>query len=606
MKTSSKRAVKQKLSTSWDLSPLFKNDTDPAIDKELSRAKLETERFVNKWKDRSDYLENEKALLEALSDYERWITDTGVVGKAGYYFWLRLSQEENNSKLKARGSKIQDQARKLANDTEFFMNRLSKIKPVNQKKFLTDKKLSHYHAFLDDLFKNAKYILSEAEEKILTLKGGPAHGKWVSMTSNLLAKEERLVIDNNGNKTPLPWTEIISLCSSKKKKVRDQAVEAFNDILARHLDPAEHEINAILDNKKTGDELRGFSRPDEGRHLSDNINTEAVDAMLEEVEKRFDISKRFYKLKAKLLKQKTLAYHERNVPYGTLPDGISYDQAVEDVGKVLAELDDEFYKIYTKFVKDGHIDVFPKKDRSGGAFCAHDLITAPTYILLNHTGKFQDVLTLAHEVGHGINNELIKTKQSAIYFGTPTSTAEVASTFIEDYVFDKMTEKAEDKERLVINMAKLNDDVSSIFRQVACYRFEQELHDTFRKEGYLDKDKIGQIFRKNMRAYMGPAVDQSVGSENWWVYWSHIRSFFYVYSYASGLLISKSLREKVSADKKFVTEVKKFLSAGESNSPKNLFADLGINISEKEFWSRGLDSIDRLLKETENLARKYG
>lgn len=599
------KGPKKHLPTSWNLSPLFKSDSDPAIKKELERAQIETEHFVNKWKNRTDYLENTKSLLEALRDYERWITDTGTVGKTGYYFWLRLEQEENNPKLKAMASKIQDQARKLSNDTEFFLNRLSKISPAQQKEFLAEEKLKHFHTFLTDLFKTAKYVLSEAEEKILTLKGGPAHGRWVSMTSNLLAKEERVVMDDKGKKSAKPWTEIIALASSKKKRVRDEAARAFNDILARQLDPAEHEINAILDNKKTGDMLRGFSRPDESRHISDNIDTEVIDVMLKEVEKRFDIAKRFYKLKAKLLKQKTLAYHERNVPYGTLPEGISYEEAVEKVGCILKDLDDELYDIYKDFVSSGKIDVYPKKDRSGGAFCAHDMITQPTYILLNHNGKYQDVLTIAHEVGHGINNELIKKKQSAIYFGTPTSTAEVASTFIEDYVFDKLTEDFSGKQKLVINMAKLNDDISSIFRQVAAYRFEQELHDTFRQTGYLDKNTIGKIFQKNMKAYMGPAVLQSPGAENWWVYWSHIRSFFYVYSYASGLLISKSLKEKTLADKQFIKKVKEFLSAGESNTPKNLFADLGIDITDKKFWSDGLDSIDDLLTETEKLAKQY-
>jgi oligoendopeptidase F len=155
-------------------------------------------------------------------------------------------------------------------------------------------------------------------------------------------------------------------------------------------------------------------------------------------------------------------------------------------------------------------------------------------------------------------------------------------------------------------MQKLNDDVSSIFRQVACYRFEQELHKDFRGKGYLSKEEIGKLFQKHMAAYMGNAVLQSAGSENWWVYWSHIRYFFYVYSYAGGLLISKSLQHSVKQDPALIQKVKEFLSAGLSDSPKNIFGRLGIDISDKRFWDTGLDEVESLLDETERLAKKLG
>ncbi|MCL4415499.1 MAG: M3 family metallopeptidase, partial [Actinobacteria bacterium] len=229
-------------------------------------------------------------------------------------------------------------------------------------------------------------------------------------------------------------------------------------------------------------------------------------------------------------------------------------------------LDFEFADIYTGFNQNRQIDIYPKKGKRGGAFCSYWLISQPTYILLNYTDKLRDVTTLAHESGHGINNELIKKKQNALNFGTPTSTAEVASTFMEDFVLQEILKTADDETKFSIIMAKLNDDVSTVFRQIACYQFEQELHNKFREKGYLSHKEIGKIFKKNMEAYMGKWVEQSEGSENWWVYWSHIRTYFYVYSYSSGLLISKSLQNSVKQDPKFITKVKEFLSAGLSES----------------------------------------
>jgi oligoendopeptidase F len=272
----------------------------------------------------------------------------------------------------------------------------------------------------------------------------------------------------------------------------------------------------------------------------------------------------------------------------------------------LKDLDTEFAEILSRFIIDGQFDVYPRKGKVSGAFCAHNLLSQPTYILLNHTNRLNDVLTLAHELGHGINNEFIRKNQNALNFGTPISTAEVASTFMEDFVLQEILKKADDELKLSIMMMRLNDEVSTIFRQVACYRFEQELHQEFRRKGYLSKEDLGTLFQRHMTAYMGDHVEQSPGSENWWVYWSHIRSFFYVYSYASGLLISKSLQRSVKENPRFIEKVKDFLSAGLSASPKNIFQRLGIDITDIRFWDNGLDEVEALLNKTTKLAGRLG
>lgn len=394
--------------------------------------------------------------------------------------------------------------------------------------------------------------------------------------------------------------------SDKNKKVRDSSASAFNKILAKNLDIAEAEMNAVLDDKKSDDELRKYKRPDEARHLGDDMDSSSVDAMLEVVSKRFDISARYYKLKAKLLGLSKLEYHERNVPYGNLDKKYSYEDSLKLVHKTLSAIDKNFGEIIEGFINQGRADVFPAKGKRDGAFCVHWKIEHPTYLLFNHTDKLNDVLTLAHEFGHGINNELMRNKQNSLNFETPLSTAEVASTFMEDFVLDELMKEANEELRLALMVMKLNSDISTIFRQVACYRFEQELHEGFRDKGYLSKEDIGKIFQKWMSAYMGPGVEQSSGAENWWIYWSHIRSFFYVYSYASGLLISKSLQHSVKKNKKFVEKVNEFLSAGTSDSPRNIFLKTGIDIHDKNFWESGIAEIESLLNETEKLAKKLG
>jgi oligoendopeptidase F len=590
----------------WNLRQLFDSDDDPGMEEKRRLLEKKSYGFINKWRGRNDYLRDPSILRKALDEYDEWKRLCGSEGDEGYYFWLRTTQDQNDPKLKAKFNQIEHLSKKIENDIQFFYLRIAKIPVKQQKRFLEYAGLKAYKHVLDRIFAESKYLLSEPEEKILNLKSPTSYSNWVRMTSGFLAKEEKEVILENGKRDNRNFSEILSLMNNKQKTVRDSAAKAFNYILRKNVDVAESEMNSILANKKTDDELRGISRPDFSRHISDDIESGIVDSLINTVSQRFDISSRYYSLKARLLKVRKLKYYERNVEYGNVSKKYPYYESLRLVQKVFKELDEEFAGILDGFIKNGQFDVYPRKGKSSGAFCAHHLISQPTYILLNHTNRLNDVLTLAHELGHGINNELIRAKQNALNFGTPLSTAEVASTFMEDFVLRDILKKAGDELRLSIMVMRLNDEVSTIFRQVACYRFEQELHQEFRQKGYLSKEEIGKLFQKHMASYMGRSVEQSPGSENWWVYWGHIRSFFYVYSYASGLLISKSLQNSVKADPKFISKVKEFLSAGLSDSPKHIFYQLGIDIADKRFWDKGIDEVETLLHETERLAERIG
>ncbi len=592
--------------TVWNLKPLFESDDDQRIEKKLRIVEQKSYEFINKWNPRKDYLRDPFVMKQAMDEYESWSRHYGTDGTAGYYFQLRTQQDQNDPALKAKFNKVEEFSRKIQNDIQFFHLRIGKIPKKTQRKFLEYPPLKKYKHFLGRIFAEAKFLLSEPEEKILNLKTSTSYSNWVKMTSGFLAEEEGKVVLEDGARGVKSFSEILSLINSKNRKTRASAAKAFNEILDRHVKVAEAELNSILANKKVDDELRGISRPDLARHISDDIDSEIVDALIKAVTDRFSIPSRFYQLKARLMGVKRLKYHERNVEYGNISREYSYKEAVTLVLKVCKNLDLKFAQILEGYIRNGQMDVYPKKGKSGGAFCMHHLITHPTYILLNHTGKLHDVLTLAHELGHGINNELVRENQNAMNFGTPLSTAEVASSFMEDFVLQEILKRTDDELRLSIMMMRLSDDVSTIFRQVACYSFEQKLHHEFRQKGYLSKEEIGKLFRKHMVAYMGAAVEQSPGSENWWVYWSHIRAFFYVYSYAGGLLISKSLQNSVKQDPSFIGKVKGFLSAGLSDSPRNIFRNLGINIADKGFWEQGLDEVERLLQETTMLAKKLG
>jgi oligoendopeptidase F len=591
--------------TEWDLSPLLASDDDPKIEEYRQKIQEATEAFEKKWRNRTDYLEDPLALKEALDELEDFEKMPGN-GNEAYYFARRSSQDSINPEIKAKANKAIEFSQKIGIALQFFWLNVGKIDEATQKIFLAKHELAPYRHVLDRTFADGKYRLSEAEEKILALKSQPAQALWVKMTSDLLSREERETLKEDGLTTAATMEEILSLISSKNKDVRDKAAEKFNDILKSNVDIAEVEINAVLGNKKIDDELRGYDRPDKPRHIADDIETEVVDALIKAVTDRFDIPRRFYGLKAKLLGLPILKYHERNIEYGSIEKEYDYNEASQLIYEVLSGLDIEFGEIFKTLVENGNIDVFPRKGKTGGAYCSGSHITHPTYVLLNHTNKLRDVMTIAHEMGHAINNELMKKSQNALNYDTPLSTAEVASTFMEDFVIERLVEDVGDELRLSLMMSQLNDIVSSIPRQVAFYNFETDLHQAYRDSGYVSKEAVGKLFQKHTGSYLGDVVEQSPGSENWWVYVGHFRWFFYVYSYANGLLISKALQAKVRKDKSFIRKVKKLLSTGTSKSPKDIFAEMGIDITDAKFWHEGLDEIEALLNETEALAKKLG
>ncbi|MDD3661893.1 MAG: M3 family oligoendopeptidase [Candidatus Dojkabacteria bacterium] len=590
----------------WNFQLMYSGPTDPQIQKDVEQAARKVEAFAQKWKARSDYLTDPGVLKTALDEYEDLLANYGTSGNAGYYWALRQEQNKSDPAVKAQVNKLHEKEVKLENEIEFFLLNIGKVPPKTQRIMLGSKKLEPYHHLLYQIFATSRYDLTEPEERIMNVKSKTSHSNWVQMTSRFIAREEGVVLDIDGKERKKTFSEALELLDEPDKKVRDSSAQLIHHVTEKYADVAESELNSILENKKAEDTLRGYGCPDLPRHLSDDIESAVVDAMLETVEADFSVPQRYYRLKAALLGQPSLAYHERNVRYGVLDKKYTYEEAVKMVTSTFADIDPEFSAILESFVTNGQIDVFPRKNKSGGAFCAHGLKISPVYILLNFTGSAQDVLTIAHESGHGINNEMMRKSQNSLNFSSPLSTAEVASTFFEDFVLEKLLCDADDEMRLAIMMMKMNDEVSTIFRQVACYRFEQALHSSFAQKGYLSRADIGTVFTEHMSAYMGEAVTQDPGSENWWVYWGHIRRFFYVYSYASGLLISKSLQSMVRQDPRSVKSIKTFLSAGSSKSPLDIFRECGIDIADKGFWKKGVEETERLLDDIETLAKSLG
>ena len=578
--------------TKWNLKLLYNSDTDPNIEKDIQISKRKVTSFVKKWKNNKQYLKEPTILKKALEEYEKLSVDPGICDKPIYYFLLLNNLDQTNTAIKGRLNSISHIAQKLSNDIQFFELNISKVSKTQQEKFLKSPLLKEYKHFLESLFASSEYILSDREEKVFNLTSKTSHSNWKKMVEELLDKQELELLDEDGKRKKVGYTNINKYLNSTNKKVREYAAKQYNEVNDRYTEIAEFEINSILERKQVSDEYRNVPRPDVLRHIGDDIETEVVDTLVDVVSKNFHISKEFYKLKAKLLKQNTLGYYERNVPMGETGKQYPFDNGMNLVKDSFKNIDGEFLKILNQLEENGQYDIFPMKGKSNGGFCISINKNLPTYILTNYNEELNDVLTIAHESGHAIHFEMSKT-QNSLNCVPPISLAEIASTFFEDFVLEEILKEADEKTKLTILAQKLNSDISAIFRQVAFYNFEKELHSKFREEGYLSKEYISNLFCKHMKAYMGSAVLEDDSMRSGWIYVSHFRRFFYVYAYASGLLISKALQSMVRDDKKNVRLVKEFLSSGSTKSPKELFKDMGIDIMRKEFWRQGLTEIEK-------------
>lgn len=594
-----------KIQTKWNLNLVLTDTSQKNILKLNDEFIKDTNNFSEKWQKNNRYLSDPKVLKKSLDEYNNLsLKYSGGSGPQLNRLWLEEKLDLTNTNVKKQLNKQIDLITKQEKLLEFFTNKLSKISKETQIIFLKSPELKVYKKFLEDLFKSAKYILSEKEENILSSMSQMAYSNWVSMNSEFFAKQQRKTLNEDGKKQEVTLEQLMSLSKSEKKKVRVEAAKNIEDIINFNIDVSEKELNNVLKYKQTIDELRGFKRPDEATYFGDDIDMKIVDSLISATQKYNKTSKRYYKLKATLMNQDKLDYNERSFEFKQNTKPYVLQEAIELVSQTFSKLDPQFNTILQKFFENGQVDVYPQKGKNGGAFCVSLGKNTPSFVLLNFTNTFSDVSTIAHEFGHAINNVFVNKKQPAIYCGTSLVTAEVASTFFEDFVFEEATKNLPQDAKLYVKMNKLNDEISTIHRQIACIKFEQELHSTYRKEGYLSQIEIGKLFKKHMQNYMGEGVLQNYSAQNWWAYWSHIRRYFYNYTYAGGLLISKVMQTKVRENPKFISEVKTFLETGVSLSPKDTFNKLGIDISTQSFWENGLLQIDTELNQTYKLAQK--
>lgn len=584
------------IKTTWALNKLYYTSLkDPRIQKDIERGDKAVDAFVARYSKDKSWLKDPKALAQTLESYEQ--LNVQCSSSPLYYASYRKETNADDKEAEAFLNKLDSHFTKRGNKLLFFELELGRIPAPLQQKFLAAKELAPFTYWLTKLFEAAKHNLSEPEEKLLSLLSDVSFGRWVQAVDNILNTQQ---ITFKGKKIPLneAMVRINTLPKGDRRALHKVVMEALKTTSPM----AESEMNAIVTRKKITDELRGFKEPYDATILGYENDRDSVLTLVKTVTAHFPLAQRFYKVKAKMLKEKSLTYADRSVPVGKVTKKIPFEEAAQAVHDAFHALHPRYAEIFDRLLAGGHVDVYPKKGKTSGAFCSSG-VGEPTMVLLNHVENAHSLLTLAHEMGHAVHAERSKS-QRPMYEGHTISTAEVASTFFEQAAFDALARKLSDKERVVAMHDKIQDDVASIFRQITFFNFEVDLHKGVREKGMLTKEEIAALLNTHTGRYMGPAVKLMPEDGYFFVTVGHFRRFFYVYSYAFGQLVSRALYERVKKDPKFIEKVDEFLCAGGSNSPEEIFAKCGLDLYKPDIFIEGLKGIENDLKELEKAVAK--
>ncbi len=584
----------------WNLALLYSSIKDPKIEKDVADLETMCDVFSGKYHDADNsftnsFTNNDEVLLESLKEYEAF----KAKASSRPFMFLTFAIHLNGEDIKAQSllNLLISRITKASNKIIFYSIALGAIEKTRQEEILKNPAFAHFQYLLSEIFKHAKYVLSEKEEKIINLKSQPASEMWNSSHDRMLSA---ITVPWKGKKLPL--AEANNMVSQLKSGDRLKLFKNICAELKKVSAFSEAEMNAVMTDKKIEDELRGFKTPYEATVLGYENDPAVVEKLVKIVSENFPVSHKFFKIKAKLLKQKTLGYSDRSAKVGDITGDFSFEKSKKTFIDVLNTFDTKYTKIFESYIENGQIDVYPKKGKMGGAYCwgSHG---NPTFVLLNHSSELRSYSTLAHEMGHAFHTELSK-PLGPIYSGYSTSLAETASTFFESLAFEAIIESLPEKQKTIALHNKINEDISTIFRQIACFNFENELHATLRGKGFVSKEEMADMHNKHMKAYLGPVFKMEHDDGYFFVQWSHIRRFFYVYSYAYGLLVSKALLKKYREDKSFAKSIEKFLSSGGKDTPENILKDIGVDIISGELFREGIEEIKRDILSLEKLVRK--
>lgn len=589
----------------WDLSDLYSGTDDPKIDSDLNDQESKAGAFQSKYEGKIAGGEMEPATLrEALDEYEQMINQATKIGS---YASLHYSTNTTDAARGALLQKIRERSSRISTKMLFFDLELGKVSAQRYDEYLKAEVLEPYHHYLKVQRDSARYHLSQVEETILEETANCRGRAFRRLFTETVARM-KFKLEVDGEEKTLTQAELLAYNYNPDREMRRKASESLAATLEQFTPTLTFIMNTLLAEHEVMDRLRGYDLPESSRHLDNELPFEAVDTMVNVCVENFAIVEDYYQLKARLLGLKDLTHYDRYAPLQAAEENIAYQKACDIVLDAYRAFSEQMHQLALPFFEKGWIDVPVAEGKRGGAFCAGVSPDHHPYILLNYTGKPRDVMTLAHELGHGLH-DCLAAENHVLDYHPVLPLAETASTFGEMLTFEKLYRELDnDEDRLALICEKLEDTFATVFRQVSMFRYERRIHTARREEGELSTDRLNELWQECMGEMFGKSL--SLGEEHqWtWAYIPHIvQTPFYVYAYAFGELLVLSLYARYKEQgESFVGQYTRFLAAGGSRAPKDLLAELNIDATDPTFWQGGCDLVRANLKRALDLAQKLG
>ncbi len=577
----------------WDLSDLYPGIESAALRQDLERGEREAKAFRNRFRGELESLDG-AGLAEAIETYE---AIEEILGRVMSYAQLVYAGNMSDPEIGRFYQTMQERTTGISAETLFFALELNRLDETVLGAKLADSRAARFEPWLRDLRAFRPHQLSDELERLLHEKQVAGRGAWMRLFDETMAA---LRFPFGGGE--LTSAEILNHMTSRDGAARKEAAKSFGRVLSENSRVFTLVTNTLAKDKEIEDGWRSFDRPVSSRNLANTVEDEVVDALVDSVKRAYPrLSHRYYALKAKWMGLERLPYWDRNAP---LPDDadrrISWSQARETVLEAYGDFSTELAEVGQRFFDRAWIDAPLRAGKSPGAFAHPTVPSAHPYLLLNYQGRTRDVMTLAHELGHGVH-QVLAGGQGHLMASTPLTLAETASVFGEMLTFKAMLAgETVPRRRRAMLAGKVEDMLNTVVRQIAFNEFERQVHDR-RRQSELTADELGAIWLETQRESLGPAFDFD---DDYRVFWSYIPHFihapFYVYAYAFGDCLVNSLYAVYeSAGEGFAERYLEMLRAGGTKRHKELLAPFGLDASEPAFWDRGLSVVAGLIDELE-------
>ncbi|HWT25142.1 MAG TPA: M3 family oligoendopeptidase [Solirubrobacteraceae bacterium] len=587
----------------WNLEPLLDGAGDGAagVESLLDDARRRADAFAAAHAGRVGELDG-PGLVAAMDELAE-IQD--LIGRAGSYASLWFSTNTADPPRGALLQKVQEKGAQLETKLLFFELEWAALDDERAEELLAAEGLDAARHHLRSARRYRPHLLSEPEEKILAEKALTSNAAWARLFEEQTAAIE---VDLGGEDGRVALEIALSQLFSPDREVRRHAAERVTAALEPGLRVRGYVLNTLLADKMVDDRLRRYPHWLASRNLANEASDESVAALIDAVRSRYELPRRWYRLKARLLGLDRLADYDRMAAVTDEDLTIPWSEARDLVLDSYASFSPALADTARAFFDGNYIDAPVRPGKRGGAFCAYAVPSAHPYVLLNYTARRRDVLTLAHELGHGVHAALAR-PQGVFHFATPLTMAETASVFGETIVFGRLLGQSPTPEsRLSLLAESIEGSIATVFRQVAMNRFEDLAHTTRREEGELALDRINGLWAQSQEELLGDAVEVTEGYRSWWSYVPHfINTPGYVYAYAYGQLLALAVYARYEElGEAFVPSYLELLSAGGSMPPEELGRIVGVDLADPGFWDTGLALVERQLDAAESAAREAG